>query len=157
MTLRALSACLLLIAAVLLAPTRGSAQTTPADFNKSVDQAVGDHVKVQQLLISLQRSVANHNPAGVASLVHYPIKVNPGKKPMTIKTPKAFVKDYDTIITKDISDVILKQKYDTLFINTQGAMLGEGEVWISGICLDKSCKQSDIKISTIQDTKNVTP
>ena len=34
-------------------------------------------------------------------------------------------------------------------------MIGDGEVWITGFCRDKSCKQSDIKIGTIQDTKNL--
>jgi hypothetical protein len=36
-------------------------------------------------------------------------------------------------------------------------MLGDGEVWITSFCLDKNCKNSDIKIGTIQDTKNLKP
>jgi hypothetical protein len=31
-------------------------------------------------------------------------------------------------------------------------MFGTGEIWIAGICKDKECKQSDIKIKTIQNT-----
>ena len=105
----------------------------------------------------LQQAVASHNAPAVAALVHYPIKVNPGKHPFTVKNEKAFIKDYDGILTHDIQDAILKQKYENLFVNSQGAMIGDGEVWISGFCLDKSCKQSDIKIGTIQDTKNLKP
>ena len=112
-----------------------------------------DHV----ILTQLQQWVASHNASAVASLVHYPIKVNPGKKPFTVKNEKAFIKDYDRIITHDIQDAILKQKYENLFVNSQGAMIGDGEVWITGFCRDKSCKQSDIKIGTIQDTKNLKP
>jgi hypothetical protein len=157
MTARTLLATLALLSVSLLAPASGRTQTTSADLDKSIDQTVGNHVKVHQLLTDLQRSVANHNAAGVAVLIHYPIKVNPGKHPFTVKDQKAFVKDYDRIITPDISDVILKQKYETLFVNSEGAMLGEGEVWITGSCLDKSCKKSDIKIGTIQDTNNLKP
>ena len=29
-------------------------------------------------------------------------------------------------------------------------MLGEGEVWIIGFCIDDACKPPDIKIGTIQ-------
>ncbi|WP_158944000.1 hypothetical protein [Granulicella sp. S190] len=136
------------------------AQTTPTPLSaldKSIDLSVGDHIKVQHLLSRLQQAVASHNATEVADLVHYPIKVNPGKHPLTIKSPKAFAKDYDRIITSDISSVILKQKYDALFVNSQGVMIGDGEVWISGFCLDKNCKNSDIKIGTIQDTKNLKP
>jgi hypothetical protein len=160
MTTRTQLASFLLIAGALLSPTLLAAQAAPsatAALDKSIDLSVGDHVKVHQILTQLQQAVAKHNAPAVAALVHYPIKVNPGKKPFTIKNEKAFIKDYDRIITADIQDAILKQKYEALFVNSQGAMIGDGEVWITGFCRDKSCKQSDIKIGTIQDTKNLKP
>jgi hypothetical protein len=160
MTIRTQLTSLILIAGTLLLPTLTAAQTAPATLtalDKSIDLSVGNHVKVQQILTTLQQAVTKHDAATVASLVHYPIKVNPGKKPFTVKNEKAFIKDYDAIITHDIQDAILKQKYENLFVNSQGAMVGDGEVWITGFCRDKSCKQSDIKIGTIQDTKNLKP
>jgi hypothetical protein len=161
MTIRTQLTSLILIAGTFLHPTLAAAQTSPAAsttaLDKSIDLSVGNHVKVQQLLTTLQQAVAKHDAATVASLVHYPIKVNPGKKPFTIKNEKAFIKDYDRIITHDIQDAIFKQKYENLFVNSQGAMIGDGEVWITGFCRDKSCNQSDIKIGTIQDTKNLKP
>lgn len=156
MTIRNQLAGLILIAGTLL-PSALVAQTAPTALDKSIDLSVGDHVKVQHLLTQLQAAVAKHDAPAVAALVHYPIKVNPGKKPFTIKNEKEFIKDYDRIITHDIQDVIFKQKYENLFVNSQGAMIGDGEVWITGFCRDKSCKQSDIKIGTIQDTKNLKP
>ena len=160
MTIRTQLAGLILIAGALVAPTLTTAQTSPtalSALDKSIDLSVGNHVKVQQILTTLQQGVAKHDAATVASLVHYPIKVNPGKKPFTVKNEKTFIKDYDRIITHDIQDAILKQKYENLFVNSQGAMIGDGEVWITGFCRDKSCRQSDIKIGTIQDTKNLKP
>jgi hypothetical protein len=155
MPLRTQLASLILVASSLFSPTLMAAQTSTVDLNKSLDMLIGDHVKVQHLLTDLQQSVASHNAAGVAALVHYPIKVNPGKRPFVVKSPKAFIADYDRIITQDISEAILKQKYDALFVNSQGAMLGEGEVWITNFCLDKGCTKSDIKISTIQSATNL--
>jgi hypothetical protein len=157
MTILTRLATMILISSSLVSTVHGAAQNTLTDLDKSIDLSVGSHVKVERLLTDLQASVAKHNTAAVAALVHYPIKVNPGKHPITIKTPKAFIKDYDSIITHDISDVILKQKYEALFVNSQGVMLGDGEVWITSFCLDKNCKNSDIKIGTIQDTKNLKP
>jgi hypothetical protein len=157
MTIRTQLATLILLAGTPVLSTFGSAQTTPTDLDKSIDLSVGSHVKVQHLLTDLQQAVSQHNATAVAELVHYPIKVNPGKHPITIKNPKAFIKDYDRIITQDIAAAIYKQKYDALFVNSQGVMIGDGEVWITGFCLDKNCKNSDIKIGTIQDTKNLKP
>jgi len=156
MTIRNQLAGLILIAGTLL-PSALAAQTAPSALDKSIDLSVGDHVKVQHLLTQLQAAVAKHDAPAVAALVHYPIKVNPGKKPFTVKNEKEFIKDYDRIITHDIADAIFKQKYENLFVNSQGAMIGDGEVWITGFCRDKSCKQSDIRIGTIQDTKNLKP
>jgi hypothetical protein len=161
MTIRTQLTSLILIAGALMPPTLAAAQTAPPTaltaLDKSIDLSVGNHVRVQQILTTLQQAVAKHDASTVASLVHYPIKVNPSKKPFTIKNEKAFIKDYDRIITHDIQDAILKQKYENLFVNSQGAMIGDGEVWITSFCRDKSCKQSDIKIGTIQDTKNLKP
>jgi alpha-beta hydrolase superfamily lysophospholipase len=155
MPLRSQCASLILFAGALVLPALASSQANLADLNKSIDLDLGDHTKVQHLLTDLQQSVASHNAAAVAALVHYPIKVNPGKRPFVVKSPKAFIADYDRIITQDISEAILKQKYDALFVNSQGAMLGEGEVWITSFCLDKGCTKSDIKIGTIQNTTNL--
>jgi hypothetical protein len=160
MTIGTQLASLILIAGAFLSPTLHAVQTThsaPSALDKSIDLSVGDHIKVHDILTRLQQAVAKHDAAAVAALVHYPIKVNPGKKPFTIKNEKAFIKDYDRIITPDISAAIFKQKYENLFVNSQGAMIGDGEAWITGFCRDKSCKQSDIKIGTIQDTKNLKP
>jgi hypothetical protein len=162
MTIRTQLLSLVLIAGAFLRPTLAAAQTntaatTTTALDKSIDLSVGDHVKVHQLLTQLQAAVAKHDVSAVAALVHYPIKVNPGKKPFVVKNEKAFIKDYDRIITHDIQDAIFKQKYENLFVNSQGAMIGDGEVWITGFCRDKSCRQSDIKIGTIQDTQNLKP
>jgi hypothetical protein len=160
MTIRTQLVTLILIAGAFLPQTLPAAQTDPASttaLDKSIDLSVGDHIRVHSILTQLQQGVASHNAPAVAALVHYPIKVNPGKKPFTVKNEKAFIKNYDAIITHDIQDAIFKQKYENLFVNSQGAMIGDGEVWITGICRDKSCRQSDIKIGTIQDTKNLKP
>jgi hypothetical protein len=161
MTIRTQLTSLVLIAGAFLQPTLTAAQTNTAAsttaLDKSIDLSVGDHNKVHQLLTQLQAAVAKHDAPAVAALVHYPIKVNTGKKPFVVKNEKGFIKDYDRIITQDIQDAIFRQKYENLFVNSQGAMIGDGEVWITGFCRDKSCKQSDIRIGTIQDTKNLKP
>jgi len=81
MTIRTQLRSLVLIAGAILPPNLYAAQTAPTALDKSIELSVGDHVKVQQLLTKLQQSVASHNAAAVAALVHYPIKVTPAKSP----------------------------------------------------------------------------
>lgn len=105
-------------------------------------------------MTTLQQAIQKHDAATVAALVSYPIDINPHtKKVLHIRTPEAFIAQYDSIITAHLADVIAKQKYSDLFVNDQGAMFGSGELWVAGICRDKTCSQTDIKIRTIQNTE----
>lgn len=129
------------------------AQNSRADMDKSISNMVGDPAQFQTVFQGLKQAVQKHDAAAVAALVSYPITVNPHtKKAISVRTPQAFIARYDQIITPHIADIIEKQRYEDLFVNDQGAMFGSGEVWIAGICKDKSCKQVDIKIRTIQNT-----
>lgn len=124
-----------------------------ADIDQSIKTNIGDPAKFQQMFTALQQAVDKHDAEAVAAMVSFPITINPHTKTMMrIATPKAFVASYDKIVTPHIADVIEKQKYENLFVNYQGAMLGSGEIWIAGICKDKACTQSDIRIKTIQNT-----
>jgi hypothetical protein len=143
--------CLMILAITVLASlARAQSQ---AEIDKAIEANLGDPAKFQSVMTELKQGVAKHDAAAVAALVSYPITVNPRtKKAKRVPTAGAFVASYDRIITAHIADVIEKQKYDDLFVNYQGAMFGSGEVWIASICKDKQCKESDIKVKTIQNT-----
>lgn len=135
-----------------------AAQAAHPTKTAAVDQAIaaniGDPAKFREVLATLQKAVHEHDATAVAALVSYPITTDP-KTPaaVTIRTPKDFAAHYDQIITPHIAEVIETQKYEGLFVNYKGAMFGNGEVWMAGICKDKTCRQTDIEIRTIQDTK----
>jgi len=142
-----------LTAAMLTQPAVTFAQSKQADIDSRIKGMVGDPEKFQQTMADLKQAVAKHDASAVAALVSYPITINPHTRTaMKIAKPQTFIARYDKIITPHIAEVIEKQKYQDLFVNDQGAMLGTGEVWIAGICKDKVCKQTDIKIRTIQNT-----
>ena len=139
-------ALILLFSAATLAQSR-------ADIDKAIETNIGDPVKFHDVFTQLQEAVAKHDTAAVAALVSYPITINPHtNKAMRVRTPQAFVASYDKIVTPHIAKVVGDQKYEQLFVNYQGAMFGSGEVWLAGICKDSSCKQSEIRIRTIQNT-----
>ncbi|MBS1798587.1 MAG: hypothetical protein JSS95_02045 [Acidobacteria bacterium] len=142
---------LAVFACSVLPPAQG--QNSHADIEKSIAANISDPAKFQAFFADLKQAVQRHDAAAVAELVSYPITINPRtRSAKRIRTPKAFTAGYDRIITPHIADVIENQKYEGLFVNSRGAMLGSGEVWIGGICKDKQCKQTDIRIITIQNT-----
>ena len=126
---------------------------SPTDHDKTIDLTmIGDHT---------MGPPAHHRPPASRSQTRsrrrsrsrplpHPRQAH-GKAPY-LNNPKSFIKNYDNIITPDIAAVIENQKYEALFVNYQGAMFGEGEVWITGKCVDNTCKHPDVKIGTIQST-----
>jgi hypothetical protein len=133
---------------LLAAPALVFAQAP--SVNQSIDNVLGDHVAYEAAIRSLQKAVAEHDAAGVAALVNYPIRVSIGKRKTLVRDAKAFVAAYDKIVTPAIAEAIKTQKYDELMVNAQGVMFGSGQVWINGICSDKACTRSTPKVVTIQ-------
>jgi len=59
-------------------PSFAQDQTT----NQAIDENLGDHTKYEAVITTFQKAVADHDAAGVAALVQYPIglKVTTARK-----------------------------------------------------------------------------
>ena len=140
------------IAAGLLGLVLGLSGASAQDrvIDQAIDAILGDHTTYQAVILALQDSVNEHDPEAVAALVHYPIRVAIDGKKATIKKPKDFIADYDSIMTFEITMAVVNQKYSDLLVNQQGVAFGAGEVWVNGICKTKACKNFDVKVIAIQ-------
>lgn len=116
----------------------------------SIDNVLGHHEAYQKTIEALQQGVKAHDAKAVAAFVSYPITVRVKTVKKTITSAEAFIADYDAIMTPKIANAVTRQDYADLFVNYQGVMFGNGEVWINGICKDKACKDVDVKVVTIQ-------
>ncbi len=149
---------LLLLACVLASTFTGLARTgrqSSAAVDQAIEKNVGNPVEVHQFFTRLQQAAARQDKDTVASMVRYPITVKLNGKSTILRTPRSFLEHYDRILTPEITAAIARQRYENLFVNYQGVMIGNGQVWIAGICRDKACKESDIKIRTIQSTAHL--
>jgi hypothetical protein len=61
------------------------------------------------------------------------------------------VKNYKAIFTDKVKHTIENQQYQDLFVDSEGIMLGNGEVWISGIVEKTTPPKTDIKIIAINN------
>ncbi|WP_335672062.1 DUF4087 domain-containing protein [Phyllobacterium zundukense] len=146
---------LLVAAAMLFTLSAGLSFAQDKALNDALDNAFGSHDNYLAVINSFQAAVKAHDTAAVAAAVRYPIGVEINGKASTIKSASQFVKNYDAIMTREITDAVVKQKLDDLFVNWKGIMFGDGEIWINGICNDNTCKNVDIKVATIQSTANL--
>ncbi|MCG7509063.1 hypothetical protein [Mesorhizobium retamae] len=125
--------------AVLLLSSPVFAQSA-ADMNKSFDQLFGAHKPYAEFFAKLQAAIAAGDKATVAGLVDYPFQARIGDKAIKVRDAAHFIADYDRVITAKVKAAVAKQTYATLFANWQGVMIGDGEIWFSGIGDGKQVK-----------------
>lgn len=143
----------LAILALVLAPTTALAASVE-DVDKSISDLLGDPAAFHDAFIAIQQAVEDDDPDALAEWVQFPIDVRMGDDVRTLKDAGDFDAAYPDLFTPEIKSAITDQRYGDLHVTYQGAMFGDGQLWISGICKTDACEDVDVRIITIQDTGN---
>lgn len=104
-----------------------------AEINNTLDTLFGDHTRYRTFFDNLKKAVAAGDKAAVAAMIEYPFQVRIGGKSLKIRDAAHFITDYDQVITAKVKHALQEQTYETLFANWQGVMVGQGEIWFSGV------------------------
>lgn len=136
---------LIALTAALIAPVTATAQTK-TEVDASLDALFGNHQPYHAFLDALKKAVAADDKPAVAAMVDYPFQARINGKAVKLRDTAHFVADYDKIVTAKVKDAVAGQTYATLFANWQGVMVGNGEVWFSGVGDGNA-----IKITAIND------
>lgn len=119
---------------------------TAADTDAALDAAFGSHEPYRHFLETLQKAVAADDRKAVAAMIDYPFQARINDKATKLRDSAHFITDYEKIMTPKVKQAVAKQTYATLFANWQGVMIGDGEVWFSGIG-----NTEKIKVTAIND------
>jgi predicted component of type VI protein secretion system len=131
--------------AVLMAPLPAIAETATG-MNATLDTLFGEHARYRSFFDALKKAVSEGDKAAVAAMVDYPFQARIGGKSVKIRDAAHFVADYDKVVTAKVKSALHAQGYESLFANWQGVMVGDGEIWFSGVG-----DANEIKITAIND------
>lgn len=109
--------------------------------------------EVTAFLGALQEAVRSDKPAAVADLVVFPLRVNKPPQTSLVKTRSEFLRRYAALFTPAVRAAILRQRPAELFRSWQGFMIGNGEIWFTGICPDTSCSTHRVGVITVNVTE----
>ena len=70
---------------------------------------------------------------------------------MTIADEDDLAAQFDTLFNDKVKAAVSAQTYETLFVNQDGVMFGDGELWISPVCDDEACEFPFINIIAINN------
>ncbi|HDS0949833.1 TPA: hypothetical protein QDZ34_002134 [Stenotrophomonas maltophilia] len=137
-------------AAAPAAPNDASATAEPAaegDVHARIDAVLGDSAQYEKVFNAFKTAVVGGDRAAVVEEVRFPLNIAGGKK---ITGPGEFQRNYEKIITPAVVKAMSEQEFGKVFVNQQGVMIGDGQVWLTGECLDKACARTEVKVGTIQ-------
>jgi len=91
-----------------------------------INAGFSDSIAVKKFLKKIRYWVANNQKDSVASIIAYPLR-----KPVTIKNHESLLKNYNALFNEKVKKALNEQNLSQLFRNTQGVMIGSGELWIN--------------------------
>lgn len=95
---------------------------------------VRDPGDVLAFVESLREVVRSKNRAAFAEMVQYPFHTYVrGRVKLVCRTKAEFLRSFDRIVTSRVLKAVEEQRYDDLFCNCQGVMIGNGEVWFGTV------------------------
>ena len=129
------------------APVAPAAEVPAEDARARIDAVLGDAAQYETVFNAFKAAVVSGDRAAVVEEVHFPLNIAGGKK---ITGPGEFQRSYEKIITPAVVKAVSEQDFGKVFVNQQGVMIGDGQVWLNGQCLDQACTKTEVKVITIQ-------
>ena len=89
--------------------------------------------EIENFMKKIKLSIANDDKEWIAAHTRYPLKTTlNGQKKITIKNEQQLIDNFEQIFHPAFKEQIEKHCVCNMFYNSQGIMLGNGEIWING-------------------------
>lgn len=126
------------------------ASSDEASVDQQIENLLGPASDYKELFHAFKVALEEGKSDIVVSLVNYPITVRIDGSEETYSSEDELLAAYDDVFTDAIREAVANQDYGDLFVNSEGVMIGDGQVWITGICDDSACTTALPRIMTIQ-------
>lgn len=101
--------------------------------NRYAVAGVREAREVGRFLAELQEAVARDERERVASMVSFPMRLNSGRGRTLVRNRRDFLRRYGRIFNAKVRAALARQDEPGLFVNYQGVMVGNGEIWFAPV------------------------
>lgn len=113
------------------ATTTGSDQAVADLEAKLRFHGFREPAEVKRLLAELRDAAHRGDKSALVNAIHYPFTTYDRGSPVReYATADDVLADYDTIFSERVRDALRESRYESLFVRDQGAMVGDGEIWL---------------------------
>lgn len=135
-----------LFALALIAPAAAGEEEIYADIEAIHGNADGFF----EIFAGVQDAVM-FNPTDIAGYAFYPLTINANGETYDVLEEQDFLDNFDSLILPETLEAIGAQDVDDLIVTDEGVGLGNGAMWITNVCLDDSCNETQWGILSINN------
>lgn len=135
-----------LLALALLTPAMASEEEVYAN----IEAIHGDADGFFEIFAGVQDATMV-NPVDIAGYAFYPLTINANGETYDILEEQDFIDNFDSLILPETLETIGSQDVDDLIVTSEGVGLGNGAMWITNVCLDDACNETQWGILSINN------
>lgn len=120
-------------------PSAPTAKSRAEGEERAFADRGGPEPGYRSFLSQLQSAVRSNDRGAIVALIDFPLRVNGPGGSRLYRDARSVERDFDRIFTPKVRRSILAQRDDKLFVRDQGAMIGDGKVWLDATCPNASC------------------
>ncbi len=117
----------------------------------NIENIHGDADGLFDLLEILQDAVVAGDAETIAQAAFYPLAVNDADGNYDIVNEQDFIDSFDTAFTAETQQALLDQTSGDLIVTSEGVGVGNGAIWLTNVCLDDACTETQWGILSINN------
>ena len=102
-------------------------------------------------VFSAVQDAAMFNPVDMTAYGLYPLVINANGEVYDILEEQDFIDNFDFLILPETIAAIAAQDVDDLIVTDEGVGIADGAMWITNICLDDACTETQWGILSINN------
>ncbi|MBD8064027.1 hypothetical protein IC608_00870 [Devosia sp. PTR5] len=100
---------------------------------------------------AMQDAVMLGDPTEIAHYGLYPLVVNANGETYDVLEEQDLSDNFDALVSPETLDALRTQDVADLIVTDEGVGIGDGAIWITNICLDDACDQTQWGIFSINN------
>ena len=138
----------LLAALTLVTPVLAQSEE---DVMAQIENLHGKSVEFGEAFAQLQDAFLFDDPTAIADLGIYPIAVNANGESYDILEAQDLIDNFDSLLTPETQAALASQDFADLIVTSEGVGLANGALWMTNVCLDDGCAQTQWGILSINN------
>lgn len=135
-----------LLALALITPAVASEE----DVYANIEAIHGDAEGFFEIFAGVQDATM-FNPIDITGYAIYPLTINANGETYDIMEEQDFIDNFDSLVLPETLEAIGSQDVDDLIVTDEGIGLGNGAMWITNVCLDDTCEETQWGILSINN------